>query len=120
LINDRAMFGGKMNKYHNIKTEIDGITFSSKRESNYYLELKIRQRAGDIEGFNLQPRYLLQEAFTKNGKRYRAIFYVADFEIYHNDGSIEVVDCKGKATQVYGIKKKLFEKRYPDLTIREV
>ncbi len=109
-----------MNKYRNIKTEIDGITFDSKKESNFYLELKIRKMAKDINGFKLQPKYLLQEAFVKNGKRYRAIYYIADFEVWNTDGTIDIIDCKGKRTQVYSLKKKLFEKRYPDLTIKEV
>jgi len=113
-------FTKAVNKYRNIKTEIDGITFDSKKEAGYYGDLKLRKRAGDIKDFKLQPKFLLQEAFTKNGKHYSAITYIADFEIHHYDGSIEIVDCKGKKTQVYSLKKKLFEKRYPDLTIKEV
>jgi hypothetical protein len=61
----------------------------------------------------MQPRYMLQEAFEKNGKKYRRIDYVADFEIHHLDGSIEVVDCKGFETTDFKIKKKLFEYKYP-------
>jgi hypothetical protein len=61
----------------------------------------------------MQPRYLLQEAFEKDGKKYRRIDYVADFEIHHLDGSIEVIDCKGFETTDFKIKKKLFEYKYP-------
>ena len=109
-----------MNKYHNKKTEVDGRTFASKKEASYYQELLLRLKAKDIHNVILQPRFLLQEGFIKNGIRYRPIHYVADFKIIHNDLSVEVVDCKGKKTQVYGIKKKLFEKAYPDLTITEI
>ena len=109
-----------MSKYHNKKTEVDGIKFDSKKEALFYQELCLRKKAKDIDDFELQPRFLLQEGFNKNGVRYRPIHYVADFTIYHNDGSWEVVDVKGKRTQVYGIKKKLFEKLYPDLTITEI
>ena len=35
-------------------------------------------------------------------------------------GRTIVVDTKGKRTDVYKLKRKLFEKRYPDLTIKEV
>lgn len=108
------------NKYNNKVTEVDGKRFASKKEANYYQELCLRLKAKDIDCFILQPRYLLQDGFVKNGQRYRPIYYVADFKIIHNDLSVEVVDCKGKKTQVYGIKKKLFEKLYPDLTITEI
>ena len=109
-----------MSKYHNKKTEVNGVTFASQKEAEYYVTLCLRKRAGNIDDFETQPRFLLQEGFIKNGIRYRPIHYVADFKIIHNDLSVEVVDCKGKKTQVYGIKKKLFEKAYPDLTITEV
>ena len=108
------------NKYNNKITEVDGKKFASKKEANYYQELCLRVKANDIDSFELQPKFLLQEGFTKNGIKYKPIYYVADFTINHNNGSWQVVDCKGKKTQVYGIKKKLFEKLYPDLTITEV
>lgn len=100
-------------KYRNRKVEIDGITFDSKAEARYYKELQLRKRAGDIQFFRLQPRYQVMPAFEKGGIKYRAIHYVADFEIHHNDGSIEVVDVKGMITEVAKIKFKLFHKRYP-------
>ena len=43
----------------------------------------IRRIVGDhiseISDLELQPRFLLQESFKKNGKTYRKIEYVADF-----------------------------------------
>lgn len=102
-----------MTKYHAKKTEIDGVQFDSKIEGQYYLHLKEQQKKGNIAAFNLQPRFLLQEGFRKNGKWYRPIEYVADFEIVHNDGSIEIVDVKGFETADFKIKRKLFEKKYP-------
>lgn len=102
------------NKYSNHRVEIDGHTFDSKAEARYYKQLKLRKRAEDIKDFELQPRFRLQEGFNKDGKRYRPIDYVADFKIYHNDGSIEVVDVKGAPpTQVFRIKEKMFNKKYP-------
>jgi hypothetical protein len=56
---------------------------------------------------------LLQEAFEKNGRKFRKIEYVADFEVHHLDGSIEVIDVKGMETEAFKIKRKLFEKKYP-------
>lgn len=109
----------KENKYRNNKVEIDGITFDSGKEANYYCELKIRKKAGEIKSFSRQPRYLLQEKYVdkQTGKKIRAIYYKADFEIVHNDGSKEVVEVKGMKTQVYKLKIKMFKFRYPDLKL---
>lgn len=100
-------------KYGNRKVALDGHTFDSIAESKYYSELKTRERAGEILFFRLQPMYMLQEAFEKDGIKHRKIEYVADFEIHHKDGSIETIDVKGMQTQVFKIKQKLFDKRYP-------
>lgn len=100
-----------MTKYGAKKTVIDGIRFDSKAEGEYYLHLKKLKEEGAIVGFKLQPRFLLQEAFTKDGKLHRKIEYVADFEIIH-EGYIEIVDVKGMETADFKIKRKLFERKY--------
>ena len=113
----------KKSKYNNQKTMVDGIKFDSKKEAEYYCQLKLLKQAGEIKDYRLQPRYELQPAFKKNGKKYRAITYIADFVITNNDGTTEVVDVKSSKTfktQVYRIKKKMFEYKYPGLTIKEV
>ncbi|WP_191992111.1 DUF1064 domain-containing protein [Peribacillus tepidiphilus] len=102
-----------ISKYGSKKVEVDGIVFDSKAEANYYKQLKWLQEHKQILFFRMQPRYLLQEAFKKNGKNFRKIEYVADFEIHHNDGSIEVIDVKGIETEAFKIKRKLFEKKFP-------
>ncbi|MEK4029324.1 DUF1064 domain-containing protein [Pseudobacillus sp. FSL P4-0506] len=94
---------------------MDGITFDSKAEAKYYEHLKRLQTNDQILFFRTQPRYLLQEAFTKNGIMHRKIEYVADFEVHRKNGSIEVVDIKGVETEVFKVKRKLFEKRYPHI-----
>lgn len=102
-------------KYHNKKTVYDGIKFDSKKEATRYCELKQLERAGIIKDLRLQPRYILQEKYEINGRKERAITYIADFEYYDNEKQkIVVEDVKSPATktQVYRIKKKLFEKRY--------
>src|SRR5690554_2149342 len=113
----------RKSKYNNQKTMVDGIKFDSKKEAEYYCNLKILKQAGKIKDYRLQPKYELQPAFKKNGKKYRAITYIADFVITNNDGTTEVVDVKSSKTfktQVYRIKKKMFEYKYPELTIKEV
>lgn len=103
----------KKSKYSSAKTDIDGIRFDSKKEAEFYAELKLRERAGEISHLRLQPRYLLQEAFKYDGKQFREIEYVADFE-YVENGITVVVDVKGFKTAVYMIKRKLFLYRYGD------
>lgn len=100
-------------KYNSKKVELDGIVFDSKIESKYYEYLKEQQRNSKILFFRTQPIYQLQESFKKYNKTFRRIDYIADFEIHHLDGSIEVVDVKGYRTQTFNIKRKLFEHKYP-------
>lgn len=100
-------------KYGSKKVEIDGIIFDSKVEGKYYEQLKWLQANKQIMFFRTQPRYLLQESFRKEGQHFRKIEYIADFEVHHLDGSIEVVDVKGMITTDFAIKRKLFEFKYP-------
>lgn len=106
-----------MSKYNNKKVKLDNHVFDSKAEADYYSGLKIRQAAGEITSFELQPRFTLQPAFTKNGKKYQAITYSADFMVYLPNGDVEVVDIKGFITQTFALKKKMFEYKYPHLNL---
>jgi hypothetical protein len=102
-----------MSKYHAKRTEIDGITFDSKAEGEYYLHLKQQQEQGLIDSYELQPKFILQEGFKKDGKNIRPILYIADFDIWKLDGTREIIDVKGFETADFKIKRKLFEKKYP-------
>jgi hypothetical protein len=113
----------RKSKYNNQKTMVDGIKFDSKKEAEYYCQLKLLKQAGEIRDIGLQQKYILQPGFEKNGVKYQPITYIADFVITNNDGTTEVVDVKSSKTfktQVYRIKKKMFEYKYPELTIKEV
>ncbi len=99
----------KKSKYGAKRVEIDGIKFDSQKEANYYSELKIRLAAKDIKGFCRQPEFILAPNLR----------YKADFIIFNNDGTSEIIDVKGMQTQVYKDKKKVFEDKF-DLKIMEV
>ena len=116
----RRYNGLSKRKYNNKRIEIDGYTFDSKLEADFYLRLKPLVKAGKIKELKIHPRYLLQEGFSKNGKHFNPIYYVADFEVTYDDGVTVIYDTKGIRTEVYKIKKKLFEFRYKDRTIVEV
>ena len=97
------------NKYGAKKTSIDGHVFDSLKEANYYEELKLRLKAGEIKGFCLQPIFILAPSLK----------YKADFIIFNNNGTSEIIDVKGMKTQNYITKKKIFADKY-NLEIREV
>jgi hypothetical protein len=103
-----------MNKYHNKKVVVDGITFDSKSEAQRYEELKLLKKAGEIESFVIQPEFELQPSFKKDGQKYRAIKYRADFEVLYKDGTVEIEDVKGMETQLFKLKAKMFDYKYPD------
>ena len=100
-----------MNKYNAKKTTVDGITFDSRKEADHYCELKLLQRAGVITDLRLQVPFELQPAFTVNGKKIRAIHYIADF-MYQEGGVYIVEDVKGRKTKEYMLKRKMYAYRY--------
>ena len=103
----------KQSKYKNKKVNADGYEFDSKKERNYYLKLKTMQELGLIKNLELQKEYILQDKFKLNNKTRRKITYKADFSyVSAEDGKLHVVDVKGFKTDVYKLKKKLFEYKY--------
>ena len=108
-------------KYHNKKTVADGIKFDSKLEAERYAQLKMIERAGVIRDLELQPEYELIPSFRKNGKTWRKTVYKADFMyILAEDDSYIIEDVKGSTaviTDVFRLKQKLFEYKYPEYTI---
>ena len=104
--------GLKKNKYNAKKTEFDGRTYDSQRESERAAELKLLQMAGEV------VKVYEQAPFSLPG----GIIYKADFVILWRDGSWTVEDVKSEITQknqVYIIKKKLMLERY-GIEIQEV
>lgn len=108
-------------KYRNKKITVDGITFDSRREYNRYRELKLLERAGQIQGLELQKKYVLIPAqyetyarYGKSGQRLKdgrkciekECAYKADF-VYTENGQTVVEDTKGMRTKDYIIKRKL-------------
>lgn len=99
-------------KFNNKIVKIGDFTFDSQAEADYYLHLSDLQDKGIVRNIVLQPVFLLQEGFTKNGIRHQKISYKADFLIHYTDGRIEVVDVKGAVTPLFSMKRKMFEYKY--------
>ena len=107
-----------MSKFHNKKTIVDGILFDSQMESHYYLYLKELKEQGVVVDFKLQPVFILQEGFSKDGKKIQPIKYIADFKVTYNDGHVEIIDVKGKITEAFRIKRKILLYKYRDVDFK--
>ena len=99
----------KSSKYGAKKISVDGHTFDSIKEADYYADLKFAVMANEISGFCLQPIFILAPGLK----------YKADFVVFKNDGSFEIIDVKGFKTKEYKVKKKVFEDKY-NLKIKEI
>ncbi len=112
-IEDYKKYANKKNtpktKYRANKTSVDGHTFDSLKEANYYNDLKLRLKCNDIKGFCLQPIFILAPGLK----------YKADFIIFNNDGTYDVIDVKGFKTKEYIAKKKVFEDKF-NLKLTEI
>ena len=116
----QQFLGKKQNKYNNKKVFVDGIKFDSKKEANYYVSLKLLEKAKKITEVKLQVPFVLLEDYVLNGKKHKGIKYIADFcYIDVETGKYVVEDTKGFRTKEYQIKKKLFESKYK-IEIKEV
>ena len=97
----------KSSKFGAKKTEVDGITFDSKWESERYGQLKAMERGGIVTDLKLQVKYDIVINDIKICK------YIADF-VYKEespDGKIKeiVEDAKGFETPEFKLKKKLMK-----------
>lgn len=95
-----------------------GIMFDSEMEAEYYRDVLLpRELDGEIQ-VTLQPRFVLLRQFEKKGKKYRAITYSPDFMVEYMDGKpAEAIDVKGMQTEIFNIKRKLFDAAFPDINL---
>lgn len=100
-------------KYNSKKITVDGIKFDSHAEANYYCNLKILLRMGEITGFCRQARFIITEG--KNGEN--GTEYVTDFVVFYPNGTYRIIDVKGVKTEVFKLKVKSFREKYPKLKI---
>lgn len=106
-------------KYMNKKTEVDGISFDSKKEARRYAQLKQLEQVGQIQCLTLQPKFtLIPSQRNAEGKAERPVVYVADF-MYQENGSCVVEDTKGFKTADYIIKRKLLLQVH-GITVKEL
>lgn len=85
---------------------IDGHRFASKAEGARYVELRLLEKAGEIRGLGLQPRFTLHVGGVLIGA------YVADFVYFDAAGTRVVEDVKGLDLPLGRWKRKHFEAQY--------
>lgn len=127
-------------KIRHTKTEVDGIMFDSKMESDKYKYLKEQLSKGLIKNLELQPEFVLQEKYIivdgqviegshpefdkikrkTKAKTIQAIKYRGDFLVTDLDDSQRVIDTKGLSTTEFEIKKKLFMFKYPNIKLEVI
>ena len=96
-----------MTKYNARTVIMDGYLFGSQAEAARYGELKLLERAGEIRGLVIHPRYSLTVKDILVG------VYEADFGyVVSETETLIVEDVKGEPTPVYRLKKKLVRALY--------
>lgn len=115
----------KRNKYNNTISYWEGtwkgqykkLTFHSAGEMTRFCELRIMEKRGDIEHFDIQKKF---ELIPKQ-KDESALNFIVDF-YYIERGQQVVEDFKSPPTRkkrTYINKRKQFKQKYPDIEFRE-
>lgn len=92
-------------KYSYYRTKKQGKN-DSKFEAGKAQQLELMLKAGEIKAFREQVKIplIVNDLIVCD--------YYIDFEIEHNDGTIEYCETKGYSTDVWKLKWKLFEALY--------
>ena len=100
---------------------VDGRTFHSISEAHRYGQLAMLERAGVIRDLVCQPRFELQPAYVRDGKKEPPIYYYADFgyTLVFTGGRV-IEDVKGHRTEIFKLKRRMLLYQQPDLDFREV
>lgn len=110
------------NKYGSEMCYHNGIRFHSKAERWYYQQLLLMEKQGMIKILELQPKFIVDDGFTRNGKKYHDVYYISDFKIKDlRDNKVWIVDTKGsyKLPRSYTLKRNRFLMQF-DYNFKEV
>lgn len=108
----------KRAKYRNVKTEVDGLKFDSKKEAKRWIELKQLLDAGRISNLMRQVMFQLVPQVVLDGRKQQPVKYVADFQ-YQLGDQIVVEDVKGFKTPEYRMKRKMM-KAFLNIEVQEI
>jgi hypothetical protein len=111
FLNEHPTFFSKakqLNKFGAKRTTVDKISFHSASEGDLYSELKLQERAGLIQSVETQ----VKEELCAYGEP--ICNYYVDFLVFHNDGTREFIEHKGKSTPDWVLKWKMLTAKYKD------
>ncbi len=96
------------NYYNTKKREINGKRYDSNFEAGYAQDLEMKLLAKEIKGFDTHVKIPLVV------NKCVVADYSIDFVVYHKDKTVEYVETKGWATDVWKLKWKIFCANYED------
>lgn len=99
------------NKFGAKKRVFNGLIYDSGKEAQYAQELELLKKAGEIKGYTRQVRFSLDWG---GDKRKHICNYIADFVVEKPNGTREIREVKGFATEVFRLKWKMVEAQYGD------
>ena len=106
----------RVGKYNASPQVYDGNRYHSRKEARHAAFLDLQRKSHDPEQRVVEWRRQVKTPLVVNGKHI-CNWYV-DFEVTYADGRCELHEVKGYATEVYLMKRKLFEALYPERTLR--
>jgi hypothetical protein len=101
----------RANKYGAKKTVWNGRKYDSKLEAGVAQEIEVLRKAGEVVSVEPQRTFVL---YGKNGGKICS--HRVDFLLTFKDGHQEVWEAKGVATEVWRLKRNLFEDNYPNIS----
>lgn len=106
----------KRTKFNATRAEYGGRVYHSMKEANYAAELDLLKRAKEIRDWEPQVRFDL----VVNGLKICTI--IPDFRVILADGTEEIHEVKsyGTMTEIWRLKRKLFEALYPDVIYKVI
>ena len=118
----------KPSKMRNVKTQIDGFTFDSKKEAARYVALKLLRDAGHIERLEVHPSFTLHACplaysiiedgmaqTTPASQPQKVGTYTADFSYYDKRllcDRVEDVKSRASKTEAYQLRKRIMAVEY--------
>lgn len=97
----------KRSKYGAVRTEYDGRVYDSALEATAAAHLDLLMRDGLVLEWEPQPTFDLSAGIT----------YRADFWVRYATGAPRVIDMKGVQTDVFKLKRRLYEHLYGPLDV---
>ena len=108
----------RYHKYEKRPCDYNGYIYDSAFEANYAKELDEKKEDGEIKDWTKQFKVevRIDGVWMCN--------YYVDFKVEHNDGSLELIECKGRETELWIMKRKLLEliwlPQHPEFTYKVV